>query len=151
MTSASNTQTSHHSHIIASTYKSTILYRIKGAGKDTSFSQVSEAQDLILKEPTLAFGNVARRVKENGRSKYLDSAMVIQVVPSGIHLFEFNESLNGYVEKASFLPSSAHSNRTPTRIITASVNASQVAVAFDAGVTAVLNLTEHMDEFNWIA
>ena len=93
---------------------------------------------LVTSQPTLAFSNVYRR--QNG--SYVNSALAVQVVPTGVHLLELDPSANGYKELSKWDPRSlAQGNNDQRReIVAASVNASQIALALSGGNIVFLRI-----------
>lgn len=130
-------------HVLASTDSRSILYRFKDDGEQPSFTELNEslAGGLNLEERTLAFSNViGRTVKGNGAA-YCDSSLVVQVTPSRVSMVEYDSTTACYTEKARFTPADMELKygRHPTEITAASINHSQIALAFNLGVVALLN------------
>ena len=99
---------------------------------------------LISNQPTLAFSNFYQR--QNGA--YVNSSLVVQVVPSGAFLLEWDPLLNIYVERASWEVKNAEpSHNKPLEIVAASVNGSQVALALGVGNIVVLCIENNMAKF----
>lgn len=85
-----------------------------------------------------------------GKTSYTDSNYVVHVVPSGVYLLEYNAVEDAYNEIERYLPANVeHENvqMKPTEITAASINASQIAVAFDRGFIVVLAFSEHKPDF----
>jgi DNA damage-binding protein 1 len=144
---------SEHTHIIASTNSQTLFYRFNDQGADTSVVQLSDAagKGLRVNERTIAFGNIQRRGTVGGRAAYIDSSQVVQVVKSGVYLLEYDSALEGYIEKAKYLPQDLRLIGNFTEIVAASINASQIAVAFNGGLVVLLNVNEASNGFNRLA
>lgn len=108
---------------------------------------------MVTNERTLAFANVAKRSFENRNTKYKDSSYAVQVVPSGIHLLEYDSVQDTYNPAGQYLPvdvilsQEERSRAKPTEITAASINAGQIAVAFNKGVIEVLAIHENMTGF----
>ncbi|RXW24467.1 hypothetical protein EST38_g1372 [Candolleomyces aberdarensis] len=147
-----NFEASEHTHIIASTNSQTLFYRFNDAGADTSLVQLSDTgKGLKTNERTLAFGNIQRRGTVAGKASYFDSNQVVQVVKSGVYLLEYDRALEGYIEKARYLPQDLRLTGNITEIVAASINASQIAVAFNGGLVVLLNVNETSNGFNRLA
>lgn len=138
-----------HSHVIASTHSGSLLYRFDDQGAKTSLTQISHAGGFVTNERTLAFANVAKRSMIGGKAQYGDSNYAVQVVPSGIYLLEYDRVHDAYNEVAKYRPADVglKVQTKPTEITAASINASQIAVAFDRGIIQVLAISEKMTEF----
>jgi DNA damage-binding protein 1 len=93
---------------------------------------------LIIDQPTLAFSNVYRR----SNSQYVNSALVVQVVPTGVHLLEWDSSLGGHTERDKWDPKCLlESDCTHhIEIVSASVNSSQISLASSRGNLVLLRI-----------
>lgn len=99
---------------------------------------------LISNQPTLAFSNFYQR--QNG--VYVNSSLVVQVVPNGAFLLEWDLLLNIYVERASWeVKNAPPSHNKPLEIVAASVNGSQVALALSGGNIVVLCIENNVAKF----
>lgn len=139
-----------HSHIAVSTHSESLLYRLDDGGTSTCLTQLSHTGSFRTDERTLAFANVAKRTVIGGKTSYTDSNYVVHVVPSGVYLLEYNAVEDAYNEIERYLPANVeHENvqMKPTEITAASINASQIAVAFDRGFIVVLAFSEHKPDF----
>ena len=120
-----------------STVNETHIFQVIDSETGVKFNRldVGVMSGLRSNQPTLAFSNFCRR--QNGA--YVNSSLVVQVIPSGAFLLEWDSSLNIYVERASWeVKSAPPSNNKPLEIVAASVNGSQVALALSGGNITVL-------------
>jgi DNA damage-binding protein 1 len=86
--------------------------------------------------PTLAFGNVARRVVgANGKSSYSNSRLVVQITPKGALLLEYDITMGAYMQRDRWEPRG-------TEVVAGSVNPSQMVLALDGGKLVALNIME---------
>jgi len=84
--------------------------------------------------PTLAFGNVARRVTDaSGKFSYVNSPLVVQVTLEGALLLEYNMAMGTYVQ---------HDKWELREVVAASVNPSQVILALNGGRLVALNIAQ---------
>ena len=91
---------------------------------------------LVSHSRTLSFGNVARRITDgNGKSKYVNSSLVVQVTPNGAFLLEYDMTMGTYVQHTRW-------EQRGTEVVAASVNPSQVVLALNVGKLVVLNITQ---------
>ncbi|KIL67911.1 hypothetical protein M378DRAFT_185481 [Amanita muscaria Koide BX008] len=130
-----------HTHLLVSTLQSTSFFRV-GEANGKPVLTVVEGGSLCLVTPTLAFGNVVRRVKPsyppNAPSKYDEnSSLVVQVTPRGVYLLEMDLTIGSYTERSRWIQAE---NRD---IVVASLNASQVVVGLHGGRLVVLNFNEN--------
>lgn len=87
---------------------------------------------LITNQPTLALSNLYRR--SNGQ--YVNASLVVQVVPTGVYLFEWDPSLGGHIERDKWcLPQG-----DDIEIVSASINSSQVSLASSRGDIVLLRI-----------
>ena len=97
-----------------------------------------------MKKPTLAFSNFYKR--QDG--KYVDSSLIVQVVPSGAFLLEWDTTMGNYMERATWkVENTALYGAKPLEIVAANVNGSQVALALSGGTRAVLCIQNNAIEF----
>ena len=135
-----------HSHLVVSTLSETHLFQINDQGANTTFRPVERApfNGLVTKKPTLAFSNFYKR--QDG--KYVDSSLVVQVVPSGAFLLEWDAAMGTYMERATWkVENTAIFNAKPLEIVAANVNGSQVALALSGGTRALLCIQNNAIEF----
>lgn len=126
------------SHILVSTLRSTHLFRMNDAGNSTTIMHVERAPTtgLVSNGPTLAFGNVARRLTDaNGKSSYVNSSLVVQVTPKGAFLFEYDLVLGTYVQHARW-------EQRGSAIVAGSVNPSQVILGLNGGKLVALSIAQ---------
>jgi DNA damage-binding protein 1 len=98
--------------------------------------EVSTKDGLTTDLPTLAFGNVTRRVVDtNGKSTYVNSPLVVQVTPRGALLLEHDMILGTYVQHAAWA-------QQAMEVVAASVNPSQVILALNGGRLVALSITQ---------
>jgi DNA damage-binding protein 1 len=98
--------------------------------------QEHPTKGLTTNQPTLAFGNVARRViGADGRANYTNSQLVVQVTPKGALLLEYDMALSAYVQHAGW-------DLKGMEVVAADVNASQVLVALNNGMLVALSIAE---------
>ena len=95
---------------------------------------------LITDQPTLAFSNVYKRQDRS----YVNSSLVVQVIPTSVHLLEWDSFLKGYVERAKWdpAPTDGRAERRP-EIVLATSNCSQIALTLGAGRVVLLRLVEN--------
>lgn len=120
-----------------STVNETHIFQVIDSETGVKFNRldVGVMSGLRSDQPTLAFSNFFRR--QDG--DYVNSSLVVQVVPSGAFLLEWDSSLNTYVERASWeVKSAPPSHNKPLEIVAASVNGSQAALALSGGNMIVL-------------
>lgn len=84
---------------------------------------------------TLAFGNVARRVTTSGKASYVNSQLVVQVTRQGAFLHEYDLALGMYVHRATW-------GLEGMEVVAASLNPSQVVLAFSGGKLVALSIAE---------
>jgi DNA damage-binding protein 1 len=97
-----------------------------------------------LNQPTLALANVPARKVQGGASSYVDSTLVVQVVPQGINLVEYDAALDSFnnVGNGWFLQQQKNAEWRSKEIVAASVNPSQFAIALNGGTVLLLNLSQ---------
>lgn len=140
-------------YILMSTVNETHIYQIIDSETGVEFNRldVGAMSGLKSNQPTLAFSNFFQR--QNGA--YVDSSLVVQVVPSGAFLLEWDSSLNIYVERASWeVKSVPPSHGKPLEIVAASVNGSQVALALSGGNIIMLCIENNAAKFKelmWVS
>ena len=135
-----------HSHLVVSTVNETHLFQINDQGANTTFRRVECApyNGLVTKKPTLAFSNFFKR--QDG--KYVDSSLVVQVVPNGAFLLEWDATMGNYMERATWkVENTALYDSKPLEIVAANVNGSQVALGLSGGRRALLCIQNNAIEF----
>lgn len=133
------------SRILVSTLQSTHLFEINDGGNSTSLYCIKGAlTGLVFDSPTLAFGNIARRITDaNGKSSYANSQLVVQVTPRGAFLLEYDVVMGTYVQHSRW-------EERGREVVAASVNPSQVVLALNGGRLVALNITQE-NVFNVVA
>ena len=100
---------------------------------------------LVTNLPTLAFGNVARRLSNlQGKSSYVNSQLVVQVTRHGAYIFNYDAALGSFSEHASGWEVDGK------EIVAASINPSQVLLALTGGRLVALNLDVNNDSLNLV-
>lgn len=141
-------------HILMSTVNETHIFQIIDSETGVKFNwlDIGVMSGLRSNQPTLAFSNFLQRQNDGA---YADSSLVVQVVPSGAFLLEWDSSLNIYVERASWeVKSAPPSHSKPLEIVAASVNGSQVALALSGGDIIVLCIENGAAKFKqlmWVS
>ncbi|KAH9480543.1 DNA damage-binding protein 1a [Psilocybe cubensis] len=122
-------------HLLASTVNETHWFSIHNSPNLSL--KFEEETTLCLKRnlPTLAFANFSKR--NNGG--YIDSGLFVQVVPTGAFLFEWDPSVETFIEKDSWeVKNIVTVDNRPLEIVSASVNSSQVGLALSGGKLVIL-------------
>jgi DNA damage-binding protein 1 len=135
-----------HSYLVVSTVNETHLFQINDQGANTTFRRVENPPygGLVTKKPTYAFSNFYKR--QDG--KYVDSSLVVQVVPNGAFLLEWDATMGNYMERAAWkVENTASYDAKPLEIVAANVNGSQVALALSGGRRALLCIQNNALEF----
>lgn len=132
-------------HFVVSTLQETLVFRFED-DQGTMISGVGGSDKGFLSSRTLAVSNIQRRIRGDGStpSAYVDSSLVVQVVPEGLLLLNYDSSLREYTRIGDlwtldkFSDSNAASwNR---EIVAADINASQVVIALEHGRLVLLIL-----------
>lgn len=134
-----------HSFLLLSFHDSTRLLKINDDGEDLSFSPLdnSTTKGLITSEPTIAFANVAQRVKgQDGKFKYMNSPLTVQVTSGGVSLLELDEGLQVYSQINHWDVKTIVCGEPHIEVVAASVNPSQVALAISGGRLILLSIAE---------
>lgn len=98
---------------------------------------------LITNEPTIAFANVAQRVKgQDGKARYMNSSLVVQVTGSGASLLELDEGLQAYSQIDRWDVKSNAIDDPLAEVVSASINSSQVALVVSGGKLVLLSIAE---------
>ncbi|PFH53878.1 hypothetical protein AMATHDRAFT_72908 [Amanita thiersii Skay4041] len=140
------------SHILVSTLHSTSLFRIGERAGNYTLIHVkgNSLSGLHSDTPTLAFANVARRVKVgNSPATYQNSPLAVQVTPRGVFLLQLDSVLGAYNEVSRWVPEGT-AGFDQRGIVAASINASQVVVGIGGGRLVAFSITEKND-FRMIA
>jgi DNA damage-binding protein 1 len=127
------------SHIVVSTLQETHVLRFEG-DQGTMVSNVGGSDKGFLSSRTLAVSNIQRRIPgtPGTPSAYVDSSLVVQVVPEGLLLLDYDFSLREYtrigdlwtLDKFSDGNTASWANR---EIVAADINPSQVVIALNHG------------------
>lgn len=137
-----------------STLHDTSLFKIREINRKPSLSYVENdaLSGLRVDTPTLAFANVARRVKVgNAPATYENSSLVVQVTPQIVFLLEMDPVVGSYTELKRWAPEGQGIFGEKQRdIVAASVNPSQVLVGLHGGKLVALSIAEK-DELRVIA
>lgn len=97
----------------------------------------------ITHESTIAFANVAQRVKgQDGKARYTNSSLVVQVTGTGAALLELDEGLQIYAQIDHWSVKANTADDPSAEIVAASINSSQVALAVSGGKLALLSVAE---------
>lgn len=136
---------SHHSHLLVSTAYESYVLRLDG---QDSFSKLEAADNsFVTTTPTLALSNMSRRkiTTSGGKttSSYVDSTLVVQVTSNGIRVLAYEEGTGIFhVVGGGWSPDSLDHSWQGREVIAASVNPSQIVLAFSRGRLALFNLTD---------
>ncbi|KAH7885105.1 CPSF A subunit region-domain-containing protein [Phlebopus sp. FC_14] len=135
-----------HTHIVVSTLHDTYVFRFDD-DYDTGMSSVGDSKGIMTSCRTLAISNILRRSRKNdqGPSTYTDSSLVVQVVPTGLLLLNYDSGTREYSRIGDLwtLDKFADANAASwagREIVAADVNASQVVIALNYGRLVLLNL-----------
>lgn len=135
-----------HTHLVVSTVNETHLFQINDHGANTTFRRVESApySGLVTNKPTFALSNFHKRVG----GEYVDSSLVVQVVPNGAFLLEWDAAMGNYMERAAWKAENMASfDARPPEIVAANVNGSQVALALSGGRRALLCIQNNAIDF----
>lgn len=115
--------------------------------KGTMVSSVGGSDRGFLSSRTLAVSNIQWRIPRDGStpSAYVDSSLVVQVVPEGILLLNYDSSLREYTRIGDLWTLDKFSdgniaNWANREIVAADINASQVVIALKHGRLVQLSL-----------
>ncbi|KAF9485871.1 hypothetical protein BDN70DRAFT_870784 [Pholiota conissans] len=137
-----------NTHLLVSTVTESYLFKINDSGNIITLQHEDTAPlgGFIADKPTLALSNIMAVQGTEHTREYVNSRLIVQVVPTGVHLFEWNDTtyvkLDSWKEKGTTLPG----NR-PFEIVTASINSSQVALALNGGRIVLLCIARNKNEF----
>lgn len=133
-----NGEVSFDSHILVSSTESSHILHIQNGSAIRFNSGMLNA--LITDQPTLAFSNVYKR---RDRS-YVNSPLVVQVVPTSVQLLEWDSALKCYVERSKWdpVPTDGRAQSRP-QIVLATSNCSQIALTLGGGSVVLLRLVEN--------
>ncbi|KAF8967077.1 CPSF A subunit region-domain-containing protein [Flammula alnicola] len=139
-----------NTHILISTVDESHLFRINDSGNTITLQreEFGPTSGFIANQTTLAFSNFYKR--ENG--VYGNSRLVVQVVPTGAFLLEWDTTMKMYLERASWeVKNIPPSHNRPLEIVAASANASQVALALSGGNLVLLCIENNAAQFKQLA
>lgn len=130
-------------HIVVSTLQETHVLRFEDDHR-AMVSSVGGSDKGFLSSRTLAVSNIQRRIPGNGStpSAYVDSSLVVQVVPEGLLILDYDSSLREYTRIGDLwtLDKFADDNAAnwDREIVAADINASQVVIALNHGRLVLL-------------
>ncbi|KAF8895272.1 CPSF A subunit region-domain-containing protein [Infundibulicybe gibba] len=136
-----------HSHILVSTLQNSQLFQINDEGGHTTLTHINEdnspIKGIVTHVRTIIFGNVPRRVVENGRGSYTNSQLLLQVTTNGAFLLDYNMAVGHYDQVAAW---------EPLEIVAASMSPSQVLLALSGGRLVLLSITDedNFREMTWL-
>lgn len=122
------------------------LFRINDSGNTITLQheEFAPPSGFVTNQPTLALSNFQARQN----FVYCNSRLIVQVVPTGAYLLEWDTTLKMYIERGLWkLESTAPPNTRPLEIVAASVNSSQVALALSGGRIMLLCIANDATEF----
>ncbi|KIJ17938.1 hypothetical protein PAXINDRAFT_72888 [Paxillus involutus ATCC 200175] len=135
-----------NTHIVVTTLHETHMFRFED-DRGTMVSSVGGSQNGFMTScRTLAVSNIRRRILKDGSpgSVYIDSSLVIQVVPKGLLLLNYDSAMREYTRIGDLwtLDKFADGNGSwaGREIVAADINASQVVIALNYGRLVLLNL-----------
>ncbi|KAF9219239.1 hypothetical protein BS17DRAFT_431256 [Gyrodon lividus] len=134
-------------HIVVSTLHETYVFRFED-DRGTMVSSVGSSQNGFMTScRTLAVSNILRRIPKDGstRSVYTDSSLVIQVVPEGLLLLNYDPAMREHTRIGDIWTLDKFADGdlgswVGREIVAADINASQVAIALNYGRLVLLNL-----------
>ncbi|KAG8214764.1 CPSF A subunit region-domain-containing protein [Butyriboletus roseoflavus] len=129
-------------HIVVSTLQDTHVLRFED-DQGTMISSVGGSDKGFLSSRTLAVSNIQRRIPGD-RSTYVDSSLVVQVVPEGLLLLNYDSGLREYSRIGDLWTPDKFSDGNAAswnrEIVAADINASQVVIALKHGRLVLLIL-----------
>ncbi|KAH9042112.1 CPSF A subunit region-domain-containing protein [Lactarius pseudohatsudake] len=131
---------SYDTHILATNAQETVLFSLDQP--DTLSVIPTEAMHFDV-SPTLAASNIARRVKNNGRTSYEDSSFIVQVTEDKVLLLEYDSVLQTHSVLASWNPDEQGGEWAGRKIVAAALNPSQFVLGMSRKRLVVLNLSEN--------
>ena len=82
----------------------------------------------------------------------MNSSLVVQVVPTSVHLLEWDSSVKVYVERAKWDPKTDARAENRHGIVVATTNCSQIALTLGNGIVVLLRLAENATSIDqWLA
>ncbi|KAI0078212.1 hypothetical protein K474DRAFT_1745998 [Panus rudis PR-1116 ss-1] len=134
-------ESTHDSHLLASTYHETYVFRLDGVNALQRLDP--KTTDFVTSSPTLAVSNFSRRVLNNGKSSYTDSAWVVQVTAQEVRLLEYVEATGLFHNVGDgWVPKKLDHFWNDRGIVAADINPSQVVLGLTGGRLALLNSDE---------
>ncbi|CDO76087.1 hypothetical protein BN946_scf184649.g13 [Trametes cinnabarina] len=134
-----------HTHLVVSTLRETLVFSF--TGKDNLTHIEPSAAGLVTNVPTFALGNIPRRqtTVSGGRSisSYVDSPLVVQITPEGVHLVEFDTTLGSFsaVGQGWVPKKMGDASLAGKEVVAAAMSPSQFIVGLSGGRLALLNLS----------
>ncbi|KAF5360619.1 hypothetical protein D9756_004828 [Leucocoprinus leucothites] len=131
--------------LLLSFYDSSRLVKITDKGGNLSFTPVENdtMEGFRTHEPTIAFSNVSQRVMgQDGKARYMNSSLAVQVTGSGASLLDLDEGLQTYVTLSRWEVKANAPGDQNAEIVAASINSSQVALAVSGGKKVLLSVAE---------
>ncbi|KAH9002600.1 CPSF A subunit region-domain-containing protein [Lactarius hatsudake] len=131
---------SYDTHILATNAQETVLFSLDQP--DTLSVIPTEAMHFDVSS-TLAASNIARRLKNNGRTSYEDSSFIVQVTEDKVLLLEYDSVLQTHSVLASWSPDEQGGEWAGRKIVAAALNPSQFVLGMSRKRLVVLNLSEN--------
>ncbi|KIK96855.1 hypothetical protein PAXRUDRAFT_10541 [Paxillus rubicundulus Ve08.2h10] len=135
-----------NTHIVVTTLHETHVFRFED-DRGTTVSSVGGSQNGFMTScRTLAVSNIRRRILKDRSpsSVYIDSSLVVQVVPKGLLLLNYDPAMREYTRIGDLwtLDKFADGNGSwaGREIVAADINASQIVIALNYGRLVLLNL-----------
>ncbi|KAF9236524.1 CPSF A subunit region-domain-containing protein [Melanogaster broomeanus] len=133
-------------HIVLSTLHETHVFRFDDE-RGTVVSSVGSHNSFMTSCRTLAVSNILRRIPKDGStgSAYKDSSLVVQVVPEGLLLLNYDRDMRMYTRIGGLWTLDRFADGdvrgwAGREIVAADINASQVVIALNYGRLVLLNL-----------
>ena len=128
-------------YILTSTLHESYLFRIDG--RDSITRMDASSTGLLTTQRTLALANIPRRVVQQGGSSYVDSSYVVQITPHGLHLTEYDSTLDTFTASGCgwYLQQQQTSGWDKQEIVAGAINPSQFAAALSGGTVLLFNLS----------
>ncbi|KAL4064854.1 CPSF A subunit region-domain-containing protein [Scleroderma yunnanense] len=143
-----------HTHLIVSTLERTHVFRLDGDRNATVSSIRNNPASFETSSRTLAVANVMRRTRTAGASTYEDSSLVIQVVPRGLLLLEYDQGSGEFARKGGLWTLDKFADTAlqgqsflGQEIVAADINASQVIIALSYRWVLQISLSFDADQF----
>ena len=138
----SQSVTRDNSHVIVSVLQETYVFRFED-DKGTTVSSVGGSDKCFLSSQTSAVSNIQWRIP-GLLSAYVDSSLVVQIVPEGLLLLNYDPLLREYTRVGDLWTldkiSNGNSSWAGRAVVAADMNASQVVIALSSGRLVQFNL-----------